>query len=87
MLIYYHGSPDKLPVAEHTIIVAPAGHLPKGECLSEWWDTTGERPKPFEYKVQFFFGQAEVDDQLGKYMIAAGLASSTRLIVPNAWDR
>lgn len=87
MLVYLHGSNDKLPVQEHTLIVAPAGHLPKNEALSDWWDTTGERPVPAQFHITFYYGQAEVDDQLGRYLLTSGQAKGSRLVLPNAWDR
>lgn len=87
MIVYIHGSDGKPPVAEHTIIVAPAGHLPKAECLSEWWDASGERVVPAQFPVKFHYGEAEVDDQIGRYMVTTGQAMKSRLVLPNAWDR
>lgn len=87
MIIYLHGSTDKPPVAEHTVIVAPAGHLPKEFPGEAWWDDTGEKRKPMQYNVVFAYGEAEVPDDLGKYMVATGLAKKSRLVLPNNWSR
>lgn len=87
MIIYLHGSPDKLPVADHTVIVAPAGHLPKEFEAASWWDDTGEKRKPLQFNVVFHYGEAEVPDDLGRYMVAAGLAMKHRLVIANSWSR
>lgn len=85
MIVYYHGSPDKPPVAEHTLIVCPAGHRPKDCPEDDWWDKTGERPKAKEFTIKFFHGEAEVSDPLGKYLIATDMAKKTRYSPPNLW--
>ena len=87
MIVYLHGSIDKNPVAEHTLICAPAGHRPKEFEGNDWWDTSGDKKKPLEFKVKFFFGQAEVDDSLGKYLVGTGQAMKSRLVLPNAWNQ
>lgn len=88
MIVYLHGSPDKRPVAEHTVIVCPGRHLHgKSDLPSDWYDNTEAQPKPIEFPVKFHYGQAEVDDVLGKYMVAHGFAEKSRLIIPNAWER
>lgn len=97
MIIYHWASPDKLPVAQHTLICAPAGHLPKDfetvnkegkrEPNSDWWDMTGDKPRPRQFEVLFVYGEAEVPDALGRYLVETGQAQRTRLIVPNAWNR
>lgn len=87
MIIYLHGSEGKTPVAEHTIICAPAGHRPKEFEGDSWWDLTGDKKKPMEYPVKFIFGQAEVPDDLGKYLVATGQAMRSRLVLPNSWNQ
>ena len=92
MIIFIHGSPSKPPVAEHTIFVAPGAHLHgRADLPADWFDTTqkdaGGEPLPKTFPVKFFHGQAEVPDNIGKYMITHGLAEKSRLILPNAWDR
>jgi hypothetical protein len=92
MICYLHGSPDKPPVAEHTLICSPAGHRPREFPIGngdddDWWDHSGDKPHPRQFEVKFFHGTAEVPDPLGRYLIATGLAEKSRLILPNAWDR
>jgi hypothetical protein len=84
--IFYHGSVDKLPVANHTLITAPAGHLPKEFESEDWWDDTGERRRPKTFEVKFTFGQAEVPDPLGRYLIETGQAMKHRLVIQNDWN-
>lgn len=87
MLIYYHASDDKDPVASHTILIAPAGHLPQEYTGDSWWDKSGERPRPVQFEVHFRFGQAETTDEIGRYMVKTGQAHKTRLIRPNQWTQ
>lgn len=87
MIVYLHGSPDKLPVETHTLICAPAGHLPNDFAGKDWWDLSGERPRPLQKEVVFHYGEAEVTDEIGKYLVSTGQAQKTRLILPNSWNR
>lgn len=85
MIVYYHGSPDKPPVENHIITICPAGHLPK-ECSEVfWWDDSGEKRKPREWTVKFRYGEAEVEDPIGNYMVATGIAMKTRYTAPSLW--
>lgn len=87
MIVYLHGSPDKPPVAEHTLIIAPAGHLPKEFESEAWWDDTGEKRRPQSYEIKFFFGEAETTDEIGRYLVKTGQAMKSRLVLPNSWNR
>lgn len=87
MIIYLHGSTDKNPVAEHTLICAPAGHLPKEFQGPGWWDDSGEKKRPLQFEVKFFYGEAEVADDLGRYLVETGQAQKSRLVLPNSWSR
>lgn len=87
MICYLHGSPGKPPVESHTLIIAPAGHLPHEFESDSWWDRSGERPKPLQFEVQFIHGEAEVTDEIGRYLVATGQAMKSRLILPNSWNR
>jgi hypothetical protein len=95
MIVYLHGSPDKPPVAEHTVIVCPAVDVrqpvgtdgKRADPPADWVDYVDGETKPKQIPVKFFHGQAEVPDLLGKYMVERGLAQKTRLILPNPWDR
>jgi hypothetical protein len=87
MIVYLHGSPEKLPVAEHTLIIAPAGHRPKEFESAPWWDDSGEKRKPLQFEIKFFHGEAETTDEIGRYLIATGQAMKNRLVLPNSWNR
>lgn len=100
MIVYIHGSPDKPPVAEHTIFVCPAIDVKREMIMDSKGKPTGKRAdppvdwmeevdgemKPRQIPVVFHFGQAEVDDAIGKYMLARGLVQPTRLVIPNSWS-
>jgi len=100
MIIYLHGSPDKLPVAEHTVIICPGTDVrqpfvmdkdgnstgKRAEAPSEWMDEIDGELKPRQIPVIFRHGQAEVEDSVGRYMISRGLAQKTRLVIPNSWN-
>lgn len=85
MILYYHGSPDKPPVENHIITVCPAGHLPNDCPEDYWWDEVGDKKKAKEFVVHFVYGEAEVEDQLGKYMVATKIAMKTRYTAPSLW--
>ena len=86
MIVYAHGSPGKPPVAEHTYICCPGDHLSGEECPDSFWEGKGEKRTPKTFHVLFRYGKAEVEDALGRYMLATGLAQKTRLVIPNSWD-
>jgi hypothetical protein len=85
MIVYHHGSPDKPPVETHTLIVCPAKHLPSHCPEDFWWDNTGETKRALEFQVTFHYGEAEVEDQLGRYLVATGMAKDTRYIPSTVW--
>jgi hypothetical protein len=64
----------------HTMHICPAGDpRVRGECPVDWVD---ENNKPRTFQVEFRNGKAEVDDQIGRYMIEMDLARKTKLIRP-----
>ena len=88
MIVYYHGSPDKPVVPELTIFVAPAAMVPEVEATNDdWWQKIGNDKRPKEFAVKFFSGQAEVDDELGNFMLKHKLAHKSKLIIPAPWER
>lgn len=62
------------------LFVAPAADVAAEDCPSEWKTADG---KPLNIEVEFKFGCAEVPSNLGKYLIAQGLAHKSALIVAN----
>ena len=60
--------------------VSPARHLEGQEIPSEWMT---DKKEPIDFQIEFKFGKAEVDKNLGEYMIKYGYASRTKLIIPD----
>lgn len=99
MIVYLHGSPDKPPVEVHTMLICPAQDVrrefvrdakgkPTGKRAEppvDWMEEVDGQLKPRQIPVVFRYGQAEVPDDIGKYMLARGLVEPTRLIRPNEW--
>ena len=52
----------------------------KGEVPTEWVDDKNE---PLTFQVEFVRGKAEVDENIGRYLIDQGLAKKTKLILPD----
>lgn len=66
--------------ARYIVTVSPAGDtefVAPADVLKEWALADG-RPKQIE--VAFEFGAAKVSDELGRYMVARGIAHRTRLL-------
>ena len=75
--VFLHGSDGagkQGPVPYHGVFVCPAGHRPHECPESDWYDTSGEKPQPREFLVEFFHGAAEVPEPLGKYLLDTGQA-------------
>lgn len=70
MKVYYHGRS-----ANHRMYVVPAHDYPH---VGAWREQDG-RNKQFE--VHFIDGVADVEDNLGEYMIEKGIASASRIIL------
>ncbi len=73
-------------MAEHTLFVCPAGHL-GDEAPDSMWEGKGDKRKPRDYVVKFYHGEAETSDEIGRYLVAHGMAYKTRLVLPNSWNR
>lgn len=70
MRIYFHGTSQS-----HRIFVTPGTDYPEA---SAWREDDG-RFKQFE--IHFINGEAEVDDNLGQYLIEKEQASATKIIL------
>ena len=79
MRVYFNS--DKR--GSHTVHIRPAADfdfLQGQPPASDWLEDDGRTPR--QIAVVFTDGAAEVSDSVGKYLIAAGHARATRLIVP-----
>lgn len=82
MFVFIHGDGVRQPPETHWMMLTPAGHLENTELPVGWVDTMN-RPKTFQ--VTFTHGRAEVDDELGRYMIKNGLAQKTGVQLFRPW--
>ena len=79
MKIYLHSDRAER-MATYTVHVSPAGDtgFVKDSEMCEGWKLPDGTAKQFP--IDFAFGAAEVDDSLGRYMVARGIAHKTRLL-------
>jgi len=61
--------------------IAPAATLHNQEIPQAWLEHDG---KPKQMNVEFEYGEAEVDDQIGAYLLKEGLAQRTKLFLPRS---
>lgn len=73
MIIYKPDQPS-----DHSVFIQPAA-TPQGRECSEWMD--GGEPRSFI--VKFVGGRAKVPDNLGQFMIDAGLARISPILLPS----
>ena len=82
MRVYLHGlAAAKAPT--HRLHVCPAGDrdiIGSGEVPSEW--VYPENGEPVLFTVEFKYGEADVPQHLGRYMVKAKYAKSSKLILP-----
>lgn len=87
MRIYLHGERAEKSAA-YTVTIAPAGDsgFVAGEVPQDWLHPDGE---PKQIEIVFKYGSAEVDGQIGNYMVKRGLAHRSRLLrkVRQLFDR
>lgn len=74
MYVFIHGDGVRPPPETHVMFLTPAAHLENTELPASFVDTMN-RPKSFE--AEFIHGRAEVNDELGRYMVKNGLAHKT----------
>jgi hypothetical protein len=83
--VFIHGDGERPPPAMHFMMATPAADI-QGEVPASWVDTLN-RPK--EFQLQFVHGRAEVDDELGKYLIKKGYAHKSGVSLfkpPPGWE-
>jgi hypothetical protein len=67
--------------ANHTMHITPAADPRiKGEVPSGW---VNDKNEPLTFQVEFIRGKAEVDDNIGNYLIKQGLAKKSKIILPD----
>jgi len=67
--------------ANHTMHISPAADpRMKGEMPSDWVDDKNE---PRTFQIEFVRGKAEVDDDIGNYLVKQGLAKKSKIILPD----
>jgi hypothetical protein len=79
MKIYLHSDMAERS-SKYVVHVAPAGDvefLKTGDLPASWSNPDGT---PRRFEVNFVFGVAEVEDSLGKYMVARGLCHPSRMM-------
>jgi hypothetical protein len=77
--VYLHGD-NAEKSSYYTVTVAPAGDtlfVRGGDVLDDWKLADGSAK---QFEIVFDHGVAEVDDCLGNYMIARGIAQKSRLV-------
>jgi len=79
MIVYNNGS-KAAAMPSFFMSVSPARHLEGQELPSSDW--VNQKNEPIDLMVEFKFGRAEVDKNLGEYMIKYGLASKSKLHIP-----
>lgn len=78
MFVYAAG--ERQAVGVQTLHIAPAAHVGGATaCPLDWLEDDGS---PRNFTVIFRDGVAEVDDQIGRYLLAYKLAKRTKLILP-----
>lgn len=88
MLVFLHGSvasdgtPTPPPAVQY-LIVSPAAHLRGQEVPAHWVD---DKNNPIQFEILFQQGKAEVDDEMGNYLVKTGQAQKSRLILPGHWN-
>lgn len=60
--------------------INPAAHLAGQEVPSDWVD---DKNVPIEFNIEFTYGEANVPDSVGKYLVKHGMASRSKLIIPD----
>ncbi|MDR3473347.1 MAG: hypothetical protein P4M09_16935 [Devosia sp.] len=79
MKVYLPGTGAKNS-RSHMLSVAPAADT-RGEVPVDWVTADNE---PVQFRIEFAYGAAEVDDRLGKYLIERGICRKTALVLPRA---
>jgi len=74
MHVYLHGDGVRPPPEYHYMYACPGAHL-ENTALPVGWVDALNRPKTFD--ILFVHGRAEVDDELGRYLIKHGFAHKT----------
>jgi hypothetical protein len=74
MLVFIHGDGVRPPPEMHLMFITPAAHLQNTEVPAGWVDSHN---RPRDFQLTFIHGRAEVDDEIGKYLLKQGLAQKS----------
>ncbi len=75
----YIRSPKARLQKDFVMNIAPASDVKNMEIPPDWFDDQG---KPRQFNVMFEYGAAEVEDEIGRYLIAKGYAAKSALVLP-----
>jgi hypothetical protein len=78
MIVYSKGEKAALQ-SSFLLSVCPARHLEGQELPAEW---VTDKNEPIDFNIEFVYGRAEVEENLGRYLVKHGFAACTRLILP-----
>jgi hypothetical protein len=88
MKVYLHSDRAERS-ASYIVNIAPGGdtlHLKPADCPKDWFLPNGDAK---QFQVDFKFGMAEVDSEIGRYMLSRDIAKSNRMLrrVKQLFDR
>lgn len=74
MFVYLNGQKERTQ-ARYTYTISPgqSGLINSDEIPSAWLEEDGETPRTFT--LEFYFGRAEVDEQLGQWLVYHGICA------------
>jgi hypothetical protein len=79
MKIYLH-SDNAERQAKYPVTIAPAADklfVKPTECPKSWMQADGT---PINFEINFAYGVADVDDEIGHYMVKRGIAHGSRML-------
>lgn len=85
MYVYLAGQKER-ESSHHMVYVAPAAYpgVDRNDVPSDWLIGVGDKAEARTFEVKFNHGRAEVEQNLGEFMIKHGLCNRTRLVRPSA---
>lgn len=78
MKVYLEGEKPRAQ-ASFIMCVAPAAVAHNQEVPADWVD---DKNNPVQFNIEFNYGEAEVDDSIGRWLVEQQLVKKTKLILP-----